>query len=223
MNDFLTILKHDLHKLEIKGALPHAKALEGGIMKKCDGIASWFSRNGGSIEFDRNEKLYIRDSYIIKIKKEVISSQIDKKRKEIFQIFEEIDPRELHYKILDSKLLNKFSEARQFPFSSYKYHLLLACSLYYNMKNGYEWEKLYLAETEKVEDQFQLIYKDKSREWALLPTGGMSRVSPQFNLTWLRRTEMSIGGEDRFLDGLLSQIGSWSTALSTIEDWMEER
>ena len=78
-----------------------------------------------------------------------------------------------------------------------------------------------MCENGQVESPFQIIYKDEDREWALLPTEGMSRVFPKFSQTWVRRTELSIGGEDRFLDGLLSQIGSWSAALSTIEDWKE--
>ena len=47
----------------------------------------------------------------------------------------------------------------------------------------------------------------------------MSRVLPDFSLSWVRRTRLSIGGDDRILGGLLARIGSWSTALATIEDF----
>ena len=220
MNEFLVILRHDLHKLQIQGALPHSKALIGD-MKIIDGVASRFSRNGDKKEFNNDNNLYLRDSYILKYNKNEIRNQINKKRNEISKLFQISDPIKLHSQILESKILNRFSEARQFPYSSYKYHLLLTCALYCNAKNGHSWKKLYLAENKEFDSPFQIILKVKDREWALLPAGGMSRVSPIFSTTWVRRTELSLGGVDRFLDGLLSQINSWSAALGTIEDWME--
>ena len=89
------------------------------------------------------------------------------------------------------------------------------------MENENDWSKLYLSENAEAESPFQIIYKDKDREWALLPNEGLSRVSPKFSRTWIRRTELGIGGENLILDGLLSQMGSWSAALATIEDWTE--
>ncbi len=221
MNNILSILRHDLHKLRIKGFKPHKEALVEPEMKKADSIASWFSRNGNKIEFDINKRLYLRDSYLIKIEKNKIRNQIIKKREEIFKIFNEKNPTKLHSQILNSKVLNKFSEARICPHSSYKYHLLLTCSIYWNLKNSNCWQKLYLAENAEIDSPFQIIYKDDQREWALTPNGGMSRVFPQFSRTWLRRQTFSLGGDDLILDGLLSQIGSWSAALATIEDWRE--
>ncbi|TFF85793.1 MAG: hypothetical protein EU551_03250 [Promethearchaeota archaeon] len=81
-------------------------------------------------------------------------------------------------------------------------------------------ERLYLCENEGAESPFQIIFKDESREWALLKNKGMSRVLPNFSLSWVRRTKItSIGGDGTVLDGLLSQIYSWSCALATIEDY----
>ncbi len=217
----LSILKHDLHKLKIRGFKPHKEALLEPGMKKADAIASWFSRDGTTKEFDLNDRLYVRASYLIKINKRLIESQINKSREVIYEIFEEADPLKLHYRILSSKLLNKFSEARQHPYTSFKYHLLLACAIYYNARNVDKWQNLYLCENGEVESPFQVIYKDENREWAFLPSEGMSRVFPEFSKTWVRRTKPSIGGEDHVLDGLLSQIGSWSAALATIEDYVE--
>ena len=219
-NEFLLILMHDLHKLQIKGALPHSKALIGDTQIS-DAIASRFSRNGGKTGFDNDNKLYVRGSYSLKFGKNEINKQINQKREVIFKLFQESDPLKLHSLILKSKILNRFSEALQFPYSSFKYHLLLTCAFHFNAKNGYTWKKLYLAENLEVESEFQIIFKSQDREWALTPAGGMSRVSPKFYITWMRRTEQSFGGENRVLDGLLSQLGSWSAALGTIEDWME--
>lgn len=217
----LTILRHDLHKFKVKGFIIHKEALSDPLMKKADGIASWFSRNGNKSDFDLNNRLYIRESLLYKLEKNKVKNQIRQNMDETIKIFLETDPEKLHTLILKSKTLNKFSEAVQFPSTSFKFHLLLTCGIYYNLYNNNEWQKLYLLENGQVESPFQVIYKDKNREWALSPAGGMSRVFPEFFKTWVRRTEPSIGGENVILDGLLSQIGSWSTALATIEDWHE--
>ncbi len=165
-------------------------------------------------------RLYIRDSYLLNVNKRYIESQIQKKREEIFKIFVEKDPSRLHSLILNSKILNKFAESRLHPHTSYKYHLLLTCAIYWNFKNASKWKQLYLCENGKMQSQFQVIYKDEDRVWALTPEAGMSRVSPEFCKAWVRRTQLSLGGDDT-LDGLLSTIKSWSAALATIEDWQE--
>jgi hypothetical protein len=221
LKEILSILRHDLHKLKIRGFKPHVEALLEPAMKQADGIASWFSRNGGKEEFDVNDRLHVRCSYLLKVEKKRIENQINKKKEELFEIFKEKDPFVLHSRILKSKLLNKFSEARQYPYTSFKYHLLLTFAIYFNSLHAVDWNKSCLCENGKVESPFQVIYKDENREWALLPREGMSRVFPEFSKTWVRRIKPSIGGEDHVLDGLLSQIGSWSAALATIEDYLD--
>jgi hypothetical protein len=76
-------------------------------------------------------------------------------------------------------------------------------------------------ENGEVKSEFEIIFKNGEREWAL-STSGVSRVSPKFYETWERRTQ-PLGGEDRFLDGLLAMMWSWSSALGTLEDWMESQ
>ena len=114
-------------------------------MIKCD---------SNKISFDRENRLYIRNSYLLKVEKNKIKSEIEKNRKYIFQMFNETDPYKLHLLILSSDLLNKFSEVRVFPYTSFKYHLLLTCSLYWNLKNNNSWKQLYLTENQEVDSQF---------------------------------------------------------------------
>jgi len=116
-------------------------------------------------------------------------------------------------------LINIFSEARDFPYTSLKYHILLTCALYYNFKNGFTLKDLYLAENCTPDSPFQIIYQDTARTWALLPKTGMARVYRQFYNTWERRTQISFGGEHQILDELLTSIGSWTVALATVEDF----
>ncbi|MHA1381669.1 MAG: hypothetical protein ACTSRG_25145 [Candidatus Helarchaeota archaeon] len=219
MQELLVILRHDLHKLKIKGYKLHNEALINKDMIMADCVSSWFSRPNSCKDFDKNNKLFLRKSYFLRYDKIQLENNINQTKDELFKLFNEKTPEKLHKKVLKSKILNFFCEARSFPYTSYKYHLLLTGSIYWNLLHNYRWQDLYLCENEKVESQFQIIYKDSDREWALSPTKGMSRVSPKFSITWNRRIKQSIGGENRPLDGLLSQIQSWSTALATIEDW----
>jgi len=221
LNNFIIILKHDLHKLKIGSYVPHSKALTEKLMRKADAIASWFSRNSGKQNFKKENRFYIRKSHISYLGEGSIKNDLNKYKLEVSEIFREPDPVKLHKKILASTILNLFSEALQFPYTSFKYHLLLTCAVYYCFYHNYNWQQLYICENIEPESQFQIIYKDKDREWALTPKShkSMSRVSPKFFLTWERRTQNSIGGVNRFLDSLLSQIGSWSEALATIEDF----
>jgi len=141
---------------------------------------------------------------------------------ETVQLFKEPDPVKLHTAVLNSKLLNLYSEAREFPYTSLKYHILLVAALYYNFKSGYDLKDLYLCENIPVEKPFQVIYHNKGREWAILPhcaQKSLSKIHPKFHTTWERRKTQSIGGESQIFAELLTTIGSWSVALATIEDY----
>ena len=103
-----------------------------------------------------------------------------------------------------------------------KFHILLSCAIYHNLRNGIPWSKLYLAENAEKRSEFQVIYKDASREWALVPESGLSRVHLKFHETWDRRLKQSIGGKNQVLNNLLSRIGSWSAALALMEEIMNK-
>jgi len=221
--DFLQILKHDLHKVTPSGA-PHSRALSNPNARRADGIASWFSRNFMRSKFNKN---YVRKS-LLKFSYNNSSREIlISKRSSIEELFNENDPEKLHRKILHSKLLNFYSESRLYPFSSLKYHLLLTCAIYYNLKNNIDFTKLYLCENGKPKSHYQVIYSINNITWSLEPNknsensgkaGKISRLYPNFSETWKRRLKSKIGG-DKMLDGMLATIKSWSAALATIEDY----
>ena len=144
-------------------------------------------------------------------------------RVEAAHLFQESDPLKLHTAILNSKLLNLYAEARRFPYTSLKYHILLTCALYYNFKSGFKLKDLYLCENHPNESLFQVIYRDATRKWAILPNcqaKGLSKLYPKFYTTWDRRKDQSIGGEHQIFAELLSTIGSWTAALATLEEFI---
>ena len=213
-NSILIVLKHDLHKI-FRSATPHNSSLPDKLMKKADSTASWYSRNFKFRQFSNNP---LRLSLIKNKNHNNYREYRSKVKEEVRNLFRESDPYKLHSKILNSRILNLFNEAKTYPYTSLKYHLLLTCALFYNFQIKNKNSKLYLCENQIPNSQFQIIYRDNEREWAILPIDGLSRVLPRFDLTWIRRMKESIGG-DRMLDGLLATIKSWSVALSTIEDY----
>jgi len=217
--EILQVLRHDLHKVRIIGALTHSVALPSELAKKADGIAAWLGRNFLREPF---ETTYYRKSLVFRnLNLYNLRTLANQNRLELSDLFSESDDIKLHQAILNSKLLNLYSEARSFPYSSLKYHILLTCALFYNLCNGFELNDLYLCENCPPKSPFQIIYHDSIRVWALVPQkeGALSKFSPKFYTLWERRQKLSIGGDYQILDALLSLIGSWTVALALIEDF----
>ncbi len=218
--EMLAILRHDLHKIRITGALKHKAALQDELSRRADGTAAWMSRNFLREVF--RKQLY-RKSLIYPMRNITNTRTLaNLHRVEAASLFQETDPLKLHTAILRSKLLNLYAEARRFPYTSLKYHILLTCALYYNFKSGFDMKDLYLCENHPNESPFQVIYRDTTREWAILPRcrSGLSKIYPKFYTTWERRKYQSVGGEHQTFAELLSTIGSWTVALATLEEFM---
>jgi len=216
-SNIVGILKHDMHKIRIAGAPPHKDSGVDNCSREADAAAAFMSRNFLKETFEKDS---YRKSLVFQTQNLLNPrTQVNQHRLEAAQLFGEVNAFQLHHSILNSKLLNLFAEAREFPYTSLKYHILLTCSLYYNFKQGYKLRDLYLCENNSSESPFQIIYQDDARTWALCPQKGMAKVHPRFYTTWERRTYISFGGEHQILDELLTSIGSWTVALATIEDY----
>ncbi len=219
--EMLAILRHDLHKIRIAGALKHRAALQDELARRADGMAAWMGRNFLREPFWK--QLY-RKSLIYPMRNLTNSRTLaNLHRVEAAHLFQEADPLKLHAAILRSKLLNLYAEACRFPYTSLKYHILLTCALYYNFKLGFGLKDLYLCENQSNDSPFQVIYRDASREWAILPqcpSKELSKIYQKFYMTWDRRKYQNIGGEHQIFAELLSTIGSWTVALATLEEFM---
>jgi len=220
--EFLKVLQHDLHKVRIPGALPHQVAMPNERAREADALAAWMGRNFLRESF---EKSFYRKSLIFAVRNlQNPRPLIYQQKAEVIDLFKESNAVTLHAAILKSKLLNFFNEARYYPYSSLKYHILLTCALYYNFTKGHELRELYLCENVPEDSPLQIIYQDRGRRWSILPKRkkrGLSRIWPKFYHSWDYRKEMSLGGDFRVLAGLFSSIGSWSVALASIEDFHE--
>ena len=93
MNDFLDVLRHDLHK--ISKAYSHKSALMSDLARRADRTASCFSRNNVQIPFKKD---YLRYSFI-KNRNHNNHREFNIEIKEtLLESFNERDPIELHKK-----------------------------------------------------------------------------------------------------------------------------
>ncbi len=222
-DEVLQILRHDLHKIRVPGALAHRVAMPNDRAREADGLAAWFSRNFLREKF-KEDQLY-RKSLVFPMRNiKNPRALINQHKSEVAQLFQEDEAVKLHSLVLASKLLNIFCEAKHFPYTSLKYHILLTSAFYYNLNQNYKLNELYLCENLPTSSPLQIIYRDASRTWAILPQrkeDGLMRVYARFSTSWDRRRELTFGGDYRILAGILSSIGSWSAALAVIEDFHE--
>ncbi len=221
-DEFLKVLKHDLHKIRVPEALPHVEAMPNNQAKEMDAFAAWMGRNFLHEPF---EKSLYRKSLIFPLRNfQNPRTLVNQHKAEVVDLFKEGNAVKLHDAILHSKLVNLYCEAHSYPYSSLKYHILLTCALYYNLKHGSKVKNMYLCENSTAENPLQIIYQDMERTWAFLPDhkhNGISRLWPKFHQSWDYRKKISLGGDHRILAGILSYISSWTTALACIEDFQE--
>ncbi|NVM29079.1 MAG: hypothetical protein HWN65_09555 [Candidatus Helarchaeota archaeon] len=220
--EFLKVLQHDLHKVQVPRALPHKIAMPNAKAQEADALAAWLGRN---FQRDSFEKTIYRKSLIFPLRNfQNPRTLVSQHRAEVIDLFKEDDAIRLHNAILNSKLINLYCEARYYPYSSLKYHILLTCAFYYNMKHKFKLKELYLCENLPIKSPFQIIFQDQERTWAILPVrrkDGLSRIWPKFYQSWDYRKKISLGGDHRILAGVLSFISSWTAALASIEDFRE--
>jgi hypothetical protein len=133
-DEMLLVLRHDLHKIRVAGAPAHKDALLDKCAQQADGFAAWMSRNFLKEPFD--DTLYRKSLIFQATNLKNPRALVSQHRTEMTELFKEAEAATLHTLILQSKLLNLYCEARQFPYTSLKYHILLTCALYYNLKGG---------------------------------------------------------------------------------------
>ena len=143
------------------------------------------------------------------------------------------NPERLHRTWLTSSVASGFNESVYFPFTSLKYHTLLAAALVDSYRDGHEFADLHLVFDPADEIvHHRTIYADE--DFALRIDGAHgdrpsarlgSRPWQSWASVWSRLPahplETDTGTFDMVLDANLRRIGSWSTALQDIEDFTE--
>jgi hypothetical protein len=233
------VYRHDVHKARLRS---HADAEDwvGGVRVNelvplgADGDAAVLSRPRGepSQTFEGHDSPYRLSLVSGSISPQVESASVWPAVRDLIQVE---DPVDLHASWLASREVGGFNESVYYPYTSLKYHTLLAAALFDNYRAGYDFEDLYLA-VEPAGEGTQNVVPHRTvlrtagvaltvtgepGERPAAPLGGVPTRS--FADVWSRLPEhpfdADAGREWRVLDAQLRRIRSWSTALQYIEDY----
>ncbi len=139
---------------------------------------------------------------------------------------------ELHKKLLSDNIVSNFNEITSMPYTSLKYHTLLACALHYNylIKGKRNFEELYLncIDKDKINEReyYTIIFAFDDVYLAINTDndGGHIGYIPTTNFgeTIGRMPKldkiMTIRNETSFIIDNLRRIRSWSVGLQYLED-----
>ena len=233
------VYRHDVHKARLRSHADAEDCVAGVRVNQtvpcgADGDAAVLSRPGGepSQTFEGHDSPYRISLVSGSISPLVDSASVWPAIRDLIQLD---DPVELHAAWLASRQVGVFSESVYYPYTSLKYHTLLAAALFDNYRAGYEFEDLYLA-VEPAGDGAPSVVPHRT----VLETAGVALTvtgepdgrpavrlggvpARSFADVWSRLPEHPFdadsGREWRILDAQLRRIQSWSTALQYIEDY----
>ncbi|SEW00929.1 hypothetical protein SAMN04487945_0884 [Halobacterium jilantaiense] len=233
------VYRHDVHKARLRS---HADAedwvagvrVNQAVPRGADGDAALLSRPRGepSQTFEGHDSPYRLSLVSGSISPLVETASVWPAIRDLIQLD---DPVELHAAWLASREVGVFSESVYYPYTSLKYHTLLAAALFDNYRAGYDFEDLYLAVEPAGKGSPDVVPHRTVLETAgvALTVTGEPDGRPAARLgggpvrsfadVWSRLPEHPFqadsGREWRVLDAQLRRIRSWSTALQYIEDY----
>jgi len=233
------VYRHDVHKAQLRS---HADAedwvagvrVNQEVPRGADGDAAVLSRPRGepSQTFEGHDSPYRLSLVSGSISPLVKAASVWPAIRDLIQVE---DPVDLHAAWLASREVGVFSESVYYPYTSLKYHTLLAAALFDNYRAGYHFEDLYLAVESGGEGSPSVVPHRtvlQTAEVALTVTGepGERPAAPlgavparSFADAWSRLPEHPFDADDgrewRILDAELRRIQSWSTGLQYIEDY----
>jgi hypothetical protein len=142
------------------------------------------------------------------------------------------DPEQLHERWLTSGYAARFNESVFYPYTSLKYHTLLAAALLDNYRAGYAFDELYveaIPNQEITPHQTVLTTPHCSLRITGDPSGPAARLGSRparsFGAVWaqLPVCPFDTGTRKwRVLDAQLRRITAWSTGLQYIEEYTTE-
>jgi hypothetical protein len=234
----LAVYRHDVHKLRGRSHEAAVEEIDGKRVNEpvpcgADADAALLSRPRG----DPEQTLPAHKSlFRLSLQTgETVTEQtsVDAFREAVQNLVSIEDPEAAHAAWLESDAAAVFNEATYYPYTSLKYHVLLAAALLSNYRTGAAFEELYLV----VDDPDEAVTPHRT----VLESGPLSlRVTADpdgrpaaalgsaparsFADVWSRLPELpvDVDGERRWrvLDAQLRRVRSWSVALQLIEDYV---
>ena len=235
----LAVYRHDVHKLRMQ---PHGSAAEevAGVRVNervphaADRDAALLSRPAGEPEqtLDNHESPYRRSLVTGDVVVETAGVSDEAFGPAVQELLAVEDPTAAHAWWLGSEVPALVNESMYYPYTSLKYHVLLAAALLDNYHAGFGFEELFLAVAGSgavTPHRTVLVTRDGSLCVTGEPGGRPAArlgdaPARSFADVWARLPEYPFDvGETRqwrVLDAQLRRIRSWSAALQFIEEFM---
>jgi len=235
----LAVYRHDVHKLRGRSHTAARERVSGTRVNEkvplgADRDAALLSRPGG--EPEQTLDAHASPSRVSLLTGDVVltgSLGADGRGAAVRELVQVEDPVAMHEAWLASDVAALFNESLYHPYTSLKYHTLLAAALLDNYRAGVEFEELFLA----VEDPEGTVTPHRtvlSTPVARLCVTGEPGERPAARLgdeparcfadVWARLPEhpFDVDSERRWrvLDAQLRRIRSWSAALQFIEEFL---
>ncbi|WP_302081078.1 hypothetical protein [Salinibaculum rarum] len=235
----VAVYRHDVHKLRGRSHSSAAETVAGErvnepVPRGADRDAALLSRPRG----DPEQTLPAHESpfRLSLLSGEVVTEEmsVDAFRDAVEDLVAIEDAEAAHAAWLGSDAAAVFNEAMYYPYTSLKYHVLLAAALLSNYRRGAAFDELSLV----VDDSDAAVTPHRT----ILEAGPVSlRVTADpggrpaatlgsvparsFADVWSRLPELPIGVDGqrlwRVLDAQLRRVRSWSAALQLIEDYVD--
>jgi hypothetical protein len=233
----VAVYRHDVHKLRGR-THAHAESVFRGVPVNqdvplsADAHAALLSRPRGKPAqtvpaHDSPRRLPLLDGELDRV-----ADEVDDVGDAVYDLVRIGDAEALHAAWVDADVPALFSESRYYPFTSVKYHTLLAAALLDNYRAGHDFEDLYLAVSEHGAGDSEIVPHRTvltTRTFALHvtgdPVGPAARIGNGptrcFADVWARlpTVPFDVDGKRcwRVLDAQLRRVRAWSTALQYVE------
>lgn len=234
----LAVYRHDVHKLQLRSHMAAHDTLAGvpvneQVPQGADADAARLSRPEGEPEQTvTNHTLPYRLSLLtgrVVAEDDRTSGDVDRAVRQLVRIDE---PAAMHAAWLSSSIAAWFPESVYYPYTSVKYHTLLAAALLSNYRAGHTFEDLCLVVDDPTANPVphRTIIQTDHVHLRLTATPGDQPAAPlgpapvrSWADVWSRLPAQSLPVDTsrraRILDAQLRRIRAWSTALQFIEEY----
>ena len=229
----VAVYRHDTHKLRGR-AHEHAADEVAGVRVN-EPVPLGADRDAALLSRPRGEPEQTVDGHASPRRLSLLTGdpQLDPSSTETDTALQELvtptDPEELHARWLSSEFAARFNESVYYPYTSVKYHTLLAAALLDNYRAGYVFDDLYVeasSDREITPHRTVLATPQCSLRITGDPSGPAARLGSEsarsFGAVWAQLPECPFDTgtrEWRVLDAQLRRITAWSTGLQYIEEY----
>ncbi|WP_418284986.1 hypothetical protein [Halorubrum sp. DTA46] len=238
----VAVYRHDIHKARMRGHEHAEESFRG--MRVNEQVPLGADRDAALLSRPRGEPERTLDAHESWFRVSLLTGDVASTVEPVGDVGGSLtelisveDAEELHAAWLDSVVPSLFSESPYYPYTSLKYHTLLAAALLDNYRSGFEFDELFLAVSECDETTGPAVVPHRTvlatPRFAVYVTGEpgdrpAARLggapAQSFADVWARlpAVPFDVDGERRWrvLDAQLRRVRSWSTALQFIEEYV---